>query len=191
MSIRYWRKFIERLEDMTNVQAIELCDSLGLRRLSNDSFTRQSRSVYALNDHYVLKIARNKVGAEQNQHEIDVYNLAEIKNRKYFAKLVLDVSSYRFVVMEKVTTFKEDGRGLFSISKTSSFEFHRNHAERIVSNYFYDLYKTANVGKRRGQVVALDYGFSKQAADMYRASRAGTRWQNSIELEKNFKLQIV
>lgn len=64
----------------------------------------KTRNVYEYNDKYVLKIAKNKKGLEQNKNEVEVLNKYD---SPLFPKLEkYDNKNYRYIVIEKVNDFK-------------------------------------------------------------------------------------
>jgi hypothetical protein len=63
-----------------------------------------TRNIYKYNNNYVLKIAKNKKGLEQNKNEVE--NLIKY-NSSLFPKLEkYDKENYRYIVVEKVNDFK-------------------------------------------------------------------------------------
>jgi hypothetical protein len=96
-----------------------------------------TRNVYEYNDKYILKIAKNNKGIEQNKKEIE--NLTKYNSPLFPQLKKYDKENYRYVMVEKVNDFKT-GKDFY---KNMFPEF-----EDIYLNFrkFYDKYhQTYNI----------------------------------------------
>lgn len=98
-------KLLDILEDI-NLDSISNSKSFkdlppNLKLLSKRGTTRD---VYEYNNNYVLKVAKNKKGLEQNKKEVEILNKY---NSPLFPKLEkYDNKNYKYIVIEKVNDFK-------------------------------------------------------------------------------------
>lgn len=89
------------LDDISKSKSFKDLPS-GLKLISSRGTTR---NVYEYNNKYVLKIAKNNKGIEQNKKEIE--NLTKYDSPLFPELKKYDEKNYRYVVIEKVNDFKK------------------------------------------------------------------------------------
>lgn len=127
-----------------------------------------SRRVYDLNNGYVIKIAKNKAGVEQNKAE---YMISEMGNYNIFAKVICAISDYNFIVMKKGKKIKsmsyiwkyfnvEDEYDFFNLPIIKSIKYRYG---LVVS----DLARTSSWAIVDGTVRIIDFGFTRKVKKEY------------------------
>ncbi|SOK58719.1 hypothetical protein [Yersinia phage fHe-Yen9-04] len=149
-----------------------------------------SRTVFAINLDYVVKVAHNKFGVDQNIQEMKLF-------QKYgkilpLCKIDLYHSNENYIIMERINTFNVEYNA-FDITQIDMIshlvcveqidndyistlppvlaEFANNLLSNELSNdeirnVLYDVVHY-NVGIKDGKILILDYGFTKELDSEY------------------------
>lgn len=190
---RNWKKLSEKMENYTNTEMIEYLMKEGYQLVQGFEHYLISRAVFIINDHVVVKIAKNNCGVEQNWAEQQVYEQLQDHHKQHFAKLHVQYcigGTANF--MERVQTRKEDIKAFNSAYKQrfKKLKIHNQIANDLGVMYNMDLRHHTNFGIKNGRLVVLDYGCTNAVAYMYKEARKKhyprCRWN-----DKNFGLRIV
>ena len=127
-----------------------------------------SRKVYDLNNGYVVKIAKNMAGVEQNRI---VYKISEEDNSEILARVVQASKRYNFIIMRKAKKVRNiyDIWDYFNVKNRMEF-FNLPELKKLKSNYnllLNDLNKKSSWGIIDGKPVIIDYGFTKRIKERY------------------------
>lgn len=181
-TVRNWRKVVKSFEGMSNRQIIAYLKKNNFKPMHR-VYKWSNREVFALNDHYVIKVARSKLGVYQNQTEANIFDCVkqyEPKYLKYFVPVMLEESdTYNniFVVMKrarkaenKAERIQLKGRALDGKDQ----EFHK--AMEYIDNFMdcenaKDL-KPNNLGIYKGTVRVLDYGCGREVGKEFSTYRS-------------------
>ncbi len=130
------------------------------------------RKVYDLKNGYVVKVAKNNRGIEQNKAE---HHLAELDQQGIFAKVESISDDNRYLIMEKATPIR-------SFAEVWRYYEVRNHVQLFSLDKFQDLskkYDLLNADLRRrsswglvnGKPVIIDFGFTRAVRNFYMHGR--------------------
>lgn len=127
-----------------------------------------SRKVFDLNNGYVVKIAKNIAGVEQNRIE---YMISEDDNSNLLAKVVQASNNYDFIIMRRARKVKDilDVWDYFNVTNKNEF-LDLPELKRLKTNYnllLNDLNKKTSWGMIGGRPVIIDYGFTKRVKERY------------------------
>ena len=127
-----------------------------------------SREVYDLNNGYVVKVAKNRAGIEQNKTEYRIYSK---DNTGIFAKIVQVSDNYEYVVMKKARKVKriEEVWKYFNVSNKMEF-YNVGEIERLRNKYnliLADINRVSSWGIINGNLVIIDYGFTQAVKRKY------------------------
>jgi hypothetical protein len=128
-----------------------------------------SRKVFALNNEYVAKLAKDKEGIYQNHIEHFVYVNADYKTLKYLCPIVC--FSPKLLIMKRANPITGNTKGdyvnlLKLRNERSVFRDINNLADKF--HLFYeDLISVSSWGKLEGENVLIDYGCTTPYGDMY------------------------
>jgi len=137
----------------------------GLKEISHGS----SRTAYELPiGAYVLKIARNKKGIAQNEHEVEVYTNPQIKDIVPRIYPKSDLQNYSYLIVEKVNAF----------STYNDFKKIKQYSSSIIdfvalrpNTWFSDLQKAlvtaVNVKNKPERDFTIDYICSQEFSTKY------------------------
>lgn len=150
-----------------------------------------SRSVYSLNDDYVIKVAKNQMGIWQNESEIRTTNSASnnglilpvcrydknalwVVQRKaqpigYDNKDFFDViCGVRFQKVCQLIGNIKQGRDLDSLCVENPFMMMvADFISKQETKFFHDLEKIDSYGYLDGRVYLIDYGMDNETFDLY------------------------
>ncbi len=127
-----------------------------------------SRKVFDLNNGYVVKIAKNMAGIEQNKVE---YIISNYDRSHLFAKVVQASSNYNFIIMRKARKINSimDVCNYFNVS--NKFKFFSLPQIRELKNKYdlilNDLTRESSWGIINGQVVIINYGYTYEIKKKY------------------------
>ena len=127
-----------------------------------------SRRVYDLGNDYVVKIAKNDAGIEQNRAE---YYISSEDYFGIFAEVSGVSNDYRMLVMRKAKKIK-DIRSVWNyFNAEDKYEFrHSKQMQRLKEKYrllLGDFEKTSSWGIIDGRPVIIDYGFTRYVQRKY------------------------
>ena len=127
-----------------------------------------SREVFDLSNGYVIKVAKNKAGIEQNKTEFKISNNDDFD---IFADIIFAMSNYKYVVMEKAEKIKSINYVWRYFNVYSKNEFSKLSLIRNIK-YKYnllvsDLVKVTSWGIINRRLQIIDYGFTREVKDKY------------------------
>ena len=134
-----------------------------------------ARKVYAINDNYVLKLAKGLDGYYQNNVENHVYNNIEEDLLKYLCPIV--AFSPRIIIMKRAIPLSK-----LSHSKKVNINSLRKDKNALsdlnyMVNKFYlypdDIVSTGSWGKLGDKYVLVDYGCTSEKGDYFYRSLFG------------------
>lgn len=129
-----------------------------------------SRKVFDLNNGYVIKIAKNKAGIEQNKNE---YKISISDNTALFAKVMYASENYEFIIMEKAKKVSNIFYVWNYFGVTNVIDFLSLYKlQRIKYKYdllLNDLNRASSWGWINGHMVIIDYGYTKKVRQKYYA----------------------
>ncbi len=127
-----------------------------------------SRKVFDLNNGYVVKIAKNMAGVEQNRIE---YIISEDNRSNLLARVVQASNNYDFIIMRRARKVKDilDVWDYFNVTNKNEF-LDLPELKRLKTNYnllLNDLNKKTSWGMIGRRPVIIDYGFTKRVKERY------------------------
>ena len=129
-----------------------------------------SRKVYDLNNGYVIKIAKNRAGVEQNKSEYSIYIR---DNMDLFASIIQASEDYGFIVMRKGIKIKNISRVWKYFNVNNAQEFSEVYEIRKIKNKYNllmaDINKKSSWGIVDGKMKLIDYGYTKRVKEKYYA----------------------
>jgi len=141
-----------------------------LRHFRNDDFlclgNGSARTVYDLNDGYVAKIARNKMGFAQNRVE---YQISMEEENHLLAKTVLMYDDYQINVMQKVEQIKSNCELKKQLWRAYG-PYYFDDVKKLVNRYdlvIGDLKRHTSWGMLEGRPVLIDYGLTYDVRKRY------------------------
>ena len=127
-----------------------------------------SRNVFDLGNGYVMKVAKNRAGFEQNRNE---YRISSMESSDLFADVISVSKSFDVLVMRKAYRIRyfsdildyynvrsEDE--LFSLSKFQNIQYKYN----LLAS---DLKRVSSWGIIDGRPTIIDYGFTREVREKY------------------------
>ena len=131
-----------------------------------------ARKVFDLKNGFVIKIARNVRGIAQNIAEYDISN---DNYSNFFAKVYYISDDYKCLIMEKAAVIKNESEFLRYFKINNKKELVNNqYIKEIHDKYnlvWADLYKVSSWGKINGNIVLIDYGYTKEVYNKYYNNR--------------------
>lgn len=128
-----------------------------------------SRKVFALNEEYVLKLAKDKEGYYQNKIEQHVYSYAPTKLKKYLCPIVC--YKPRLLIMKRAIpltkTIKEKYIYLKNMRNEPDVFKDLNYLADRFYLYYEDLICTSSWGILGNENVLIDYGCTSCKGDFY------------------------
>lgn len=127
-----------------------------------------SRRVYDLGNGYVVKVAKNRAGVEQNRAE---YYIWEEDSSGIFAEIFGVSSDYSMLIMrkgKKIRSMKTIWR-YFDAEDEDEF-YYSPYMQRLKQKYkllLGDFEKTSSWGIIDGRPVIIDYGFTRHVERNY------------------------
>lgn len=126
------------------------------------------RFVFDMNNGYVVKVAKNLAGREQNKVE---YKISQDDETGMFAKVIQSFDDYNFIIMEKADKIYNMDYvwRYFNVNNERDFSM-LYQIKQIRSRYnllMGDLRKKSSWGIVDGRVVLIDYGFTRKVRDRY------------------------
>ena len=127
-----------------------------------------SREVYDLENGYVVKVAKNKAGIEQNRAE---YYISANDSSGIFAKVIEASSDYGLLIMRKAKKIKDIRFVWNYFNAGNKHEFYESpHMQRLKNKYkllLGDFEKASSWGIIKGRPVIIDYGFTRYVERKY------------------------
>lgn len=129
-----------------------------------------SRKVFDLKNGYVIKVAKNMAGIEQNRMESKI---SKSDNTGLFAKVKYSSPNYEFIIMKKAKKV-DDILWVWSyFGVFDAVEFlNLGELQRIKYKYdlmLNDLNRASSWGIVDGKMVIIDYGYTKKIREKYYA----------------------
>lgn len=128
-----------------------------------------SRAVYALNDEYVIKIAKGREGLYQNRVERYVYNHANNTLKSYLCPILW--YKPRMIVMPRAIPLSQITSNEFVDLKTIRSEPDAYNDLLYLTRKFYlffeDIEATSSWGLINGVPVLIDYGCTSEEGDWF------------------------
>lgn len=126
------------------------------------------RIVFDMRNGYVVKLAKNRAGIEQNKVE---YNISNNDNSNIFAKVLYASDNYNYIIMRKAEKIYNMSyvRMYFNVKNEREF-FNLYPLQKIKNKYnliLGDLNRESSWGIIDNQVVIIDYGFTKKVKEQY------------------------
>ncbi len=127
------------------------------------------RVVFDLGNGYVVKVAKNRKGIEQNKAE---HQISDMEDWRIFAKVIAHSEDFSLLIMEKA-------RRLSSFREIWSYYHVQNNKQLFSSKEFQsnlikydlltaDLNRLSSWGIIDGKPVIIDYGFTSKVMKFYR-----------------------
>ncbi len=127
-----------------------------------------SRKVFNLNNGYVIKIAKNNAGIEQNKTEV---NISEKDMSGRFAKVVQFSRNYKYIIMRKAHKIKDISYIWNYFGVSSKEEFYSlsemKHLRKKYNLLLEDLNRASSWGIINKKPVIIDYGFTMKVKEKY------------------------
>lgn len=191
--MRNWKKFLSSLDNLySNIEMIEACKAAGLEELHKIN-RYSSRHVFALNDKFVIKIARSRAGMYQNWNEINIaqYLGDQRKLSRNFAKINLGLSDEcngRFIVMERLTGATRKVAALLQHDKLPELVEAINKVDKVMCmKNRQDLAGRQCGIDSNGRIKMLDYGANDQVLNMYMSARWARSMRNGYPNNSSFR----
>lgn len=128
-----------------------------------------SRKVYALDDKYVIKVAKDKEGIYQNRVEHYVYTHINFKLKKYLASIACFKPN--LIIMERAiplrNTVKDEYINVFNFYKDKNFFKDLCYLADKYYLFYEDLISSSSWGIINDNIVLIDYGCTSVFGDMY------------------------
>ncbi|WP_125153001.1 hypothetical protein [Clostridium rectalis] len=143
--------------------------------LSNKSISKRykylgegiSRKVYALNDKYVIKVAKGAEGHYQNMVENYVYNHVDRKLKKYLCPIIY--FKPRFIIMRRAEPIADSlNKHKVKIEKLRKEKNAIEDIENLTNKFLLlreDIYSITSWGKIQDEYVLIDYGCTSYTGD--------------------------
>lgn len=196
--MRYWKSFVESFEGMTNQQIITACKEKGLTRLSsNDKW--QSRTVFALNDHWVIKVSNSIVGRMQTLNEIELADYLDSvpHMKKYFCAVhpISTDNGGRFVIMRRVDDYRtKEIKRIEKLAVQQAITHDTTGVLKAVHEVdkYMGKMNLQDLGARsfncgtdnKGRIRVLDFGGCRQVMNAYLIARRERGEPNQREAER-------
>ena len=127
-----------------------------------------SREVFDLSNGYVIKVAKNKAGIEQNKVE---YKISNDDNFDIFAKVIYAISNYKYLIMKKAKKVKSINYVWRYFDVYDRDDFYNLYVIRSVKHKYNlvlnDLARVSSWGIIDGKLQIIDYGFTKEVKERY------------------------
>lgn len=180
-TIRNWRKVVKSFEGMSNRQIIAYLKKNNFKPM-HKVYKWSNREVFALNDHYVIKVARSNLGVYQNQTEINTFDCVQMYEPKYLKYLVpvmlqeSDTVNHIFVVMKmarkpenKLERKELYGRAIDG--KDGKFHKAIEYIDSFMDTENAKDLKHNNLGIYKGTTRVLDYGCGREVGKEFNLYR--------------------
>ena len=127
-----------------------------------------SRRVYDLGNGYVVKVAKNMAGREQNKAE---YEISSEDSSGIFAEVINISNDNSMLIMRKATKIKDMKVVWNYFNVDDKYEFYDSiYMQRLKNKYnllLGDFEKASSWGIINGKPVIIDYGFTKHVERKY------------------------
>ena len=127
-----------------------------------------SREVYDLGNGYVVKVAKNEAGTEQNRAE---YYISKDDDSGIFAKVINVSNDYSMLIMKKAKKVKNIKVVWHYFDAYDKHEFYKcRPMQKIKKKYkllLGDFAKASSWGLIDGRPVIIDYGFTEYVQRHY------------------------
>lgn len=127
-----------------------------------------SREVYDLGNGYVVKVAKNEAGTEQNRAE---YYISKDDDSGIFAKVINVSNDYSMLIMKKAKKVKNIKVVWHYFDAYDKHEFYKcRPMQKIKKRYkllLGDFAKASSWGLIDGRPVIIDYGFTEYVQRHY------------------------
>lgn len=128
-----------------------------------------SRKVFAIDENYVIKIAKDQDGYYQNKVEQYVYTNVSEHLRKYLCPLILftpkSIIMKRAVPLSEI--FKDKTINIKTIRQEKTTRRDLNYLAKKYYLYYSDIIDTSSWGKLEDKNVLVDYGCTSEEGDFY------------------------
>jgi hypothetical protein len=128
-----------------------------------------SRKAFALNEEYVLKLAKDEEGYYQNKIEQHVYSNSPSKFKKYLCPIVC--YKPRLLIMKRADPLSKIIQGKYvnlkNIRKEPDLFEDLNHLADRFYLFYEDLICVSSWGALNGENVLIDYGCTSYNGDFY------------------------
>jgi len=71
-------------------------------KLPGKKYQGSSRIVYAINDNWVIKVAKNEDGLAQNRKEVEIYAMASFYERRFLCEIKQSAPDFTWIVQKRV-----------------------------------------------------------------------------------------
>lgn len=127
-----------------------------------------SRRVFDLNNGYVIKVAKNRAGIEQNKAE---YRISKSDNLYIFAKVIYASDSYEYIIMRKAKKISSINYVWKYFGVWSKHDFYNLEVIRMIQDRYNlivnDLSRVSSWGIIDGRLQIIDYGFTRKVMNRY------------------------
>lgn len=127
-----------------------------------------SREVFDLSNGYVIKVAKNKAGIEQNKAE---YKISSEDNYNIFAKVIYAISNYKYIIMKKAKKVKSINYVWRYFDVYDKYQFSNLHIIQTIKHKYNllvsDLARVSSWGIIDDRLQIIDYGFTREVKDKY------------------------
>lgn len=127
-----------------------------------------ARKVYAINDNYVIKVAKGLDGYFQNKVENYIFETVDSNLLKYLCPIV--AYTPRIIMMkraEPLSNSKKNRINLSTIRKEKDSAFDLNYLANKYYLYYNDVLSASSWGNYKGDNVLIDYGCANEKGDRY------------------------
>jgi len=128
-----------------------------------------SRKVFAIDENYVIKIAKNRDGYYQNRIEQFVYTHVNERQRKYLCPLILFTP--KSIIMKRAEPLsefiKDETIDIKTIRQEKGACRDLNYLAKKYFLYYSDIIDTSSWGKLKEKNVLIDYGCTSEVGDLY------------------------
>ncbi len=127
------------------------------------------RTVYDLGNSYVVKVAKNRKGIEQNKAE---YQISKADHSNIFAEVLALSECSSYLVMEKAQRISSFAQvwNYYHVQNNKQL-FSQEEFRKLLVQFDLltaDLYRLSSWGIVNGRPVIIDYGFTKRVIKFYR-----------------------
>lgn len=127
-----------------------------------------SRKVYDLDNGYVVKVAKNDAGTEQNRAE---FYISQNDDSGLFAKVINVSNDYSMLIMKKAKKVRDVKDVWHYFNAYDKHEFYKcRPMQKIKKKYkllLGDFAKASSWGMIHGKPVIIDYGFTEYVEKHY------------------------
>jgi hypothetical protein len=127
-----------------------------------------ARKVYAINDNFVIKVAKGIDGYFQNNVENYIFETVDSNLLKYLCPIV--AFNPRIIVMKRakpLSTHKQNRINLSSVRTDKDSTWELNYLAKKYYLYYNDILSASSWGNYKGENVLIDYGCANEQGDRY------------------------